>query len=130
MFIGDIVGSPGRKAVRQYIGELRGKYRFDYCIANAENAAGGSGITYVIAQELYNYGIHAITMGNHTWSRKEINSFIEGDARIARPANYPAELPGKGSVIVDGRLGVINLLEGYTWNLPTVRSERSTGNLK
>lgn len=110
LFIGDIVGSPGRKAVRQYISELRGKYRFDYCVANAENAAGGSGITYVIAQELYNYGIHAITMGNHTWSRKEINSFIEGDARIARPANYPPELPGNGSVIVDGRLGVINLL--------------------
>lgn len=110
LFIGDIVGSPGRKAVKKYIGELRSKYRFDYCVANGENAAGGSGITYIIAQELYGYGIHCITMGNHTWSRKEISTFIEGDTRMVRPANYSPELPGNGSVIIDGRLGVINLL--------------------
>jgi len=110
LFIGDIVGGPGRKAVKQYIGELRSQYRFDYCVANAENAAGGSGITYVTAQELYSCGIHAVTMGNHTWSKKEITTFIDSDTRIARPANYPAELPGKGTVIIDGRLGVISLL--------------------
>ncbi|NLH97438.1 MAG: TIGR00282 family metallophosphoesterase [Clostridiaceae bacterium] len=110
LFIGDIVGGPGRKAVRQYIGELRSQYRFDCCIANAENAAGGSGITYATAQELYGYGIDAVTMGNHTWSKKEINTFIDADPRIARPANYPAELPGKGTVVIDGKLGVISLL--------------------
>jgi len=110
LFIGDIVGGPGRKAVKQYIGELRGQFRFDYCIANAENAAGGSGITYATAQELYGYGIDAVTMGNHTWSKKEIGTFIDSDTKIARPANYPPELPGKGSVIIDGRLGIINLL--------------------
>ena len=116
LFIGDIVGSPGRKAVKKYIGELRSKYRFDYCVANGENAAGGSGITYIIAQELYGYGIHCINMGNHTWSRKEISTFIEGDTRMVRPANYSPELPGNGSVIIDGRLGVINLLGGSIWN--------------
>lgn len=110
LFIGDIVGSPGRKAVKQYIGEVRKEYGFDYCIANGENAAGGSGITCVIAKELYGYGIDCLTMGNHTWSKREITNFIDGDEKIVRPANYPAELPGKGSVIVDGRLGVINLL--------------------
>jgi metallophosphoesterase (TIGR00282 family) len=110
LFIGDIVGSPGRKAVKKYIGELRSKYRFDYCVANGENAAGGSGITYVVAQELYNCGIHAVTMGNHTWSKREITNFIEGDTRLARPANYPPGLPGQGTVIIDGRLGVISLL--------------------
>ncbi|HAV21330.1 MAG TPA: TIGR00282 family metallophosphoesterase [Firmicutes bacterium] len=110
LFIGDIVGSPGRKAVKKYIGELRSKYRFDYCVANGENAAGGSGITYVVAQELYNCGIHAVTMGNHTWSKREITNLIEGDTRLARPANYPPGLPGQGTVIIDGRLGVISLL--------------------
>ncbi len=110
LFIGDIVGSPGRKAVKQYITEVKKDYGFDYCVANAENAAGGSGITYVVAQELYKCGIDSITMGNHTWSKREITNFIDGDTRLARPANYPECIPGKGSVIIDGRLGVINLL--------------------
>ena len=110
LFIGDIVGSPGRKAVKQYIGEVQREYGFEYCIANGENAAGGSGITCVIAKELYSCGIHCITMGNHTWSKREITNFIDDDPRIIRPANYPSELPGKGSVIINGRLGVINLL--------------------
>lgn len=110
LFIGDIVGSPGRKAAKQYISELMKEYRFDYCIANGENAAGGSGITCVLAKELYACGIHCITMGNHTWSKREITNFIDDDPKIVRPANYPPELPGKGSVIIDGRLGVINLL--------------------
>ncbi len=110
LFIGDIVGSPGRKAIKQYIGDVHKEYGFDYCIANGENTAGGSGITCVIAKELYSYGIHCITMGNHTWSKREITNFIDSDEKIIRPANYPSELPGKGSVIIDGRLAVINLL--------------------
>lgn len=110
LFIGDIVGSPGRKAVKQCLGEVKKEYGFDYCIANGENAAGGSGITYTTAQELYKCGIDCISMGNHTWSKKEITNFIESDDRLVRPANYPSSLPGKGSAIIDGRLGVINLL--------------------
>lgn len=110
LFIGDIVGGPGRKAVKKYICEVKKEHQFDYCIANGENAAGGSGITCVIAKELYSLGIHCITMGNHTWSKKEITNFIDDDPRLVRPANYPPEIPGKGSAIIDGRLGVINLL--------------------
>lgn len=110
LFIGDIVGNPGRKAVREIIASVRKEWPFEYCVANGENSAGGSGITYVVAQELYKIGVNAITMGNHTWSKKEVANFIDTDNRIVRPANYPSELPGKGSTIIDGRLGIINLL--------------------
>lgn len=110
LFIGDIVGSPGRKAVKEYITELRRELSFDYCVANAENAAGGSGITYVVAQELYKMGIDALTMGNHTWSKREISSFIDSDPKLVRPANYPSEVPGHGSAIINGKLGIVNLI--------------------
>lgn len=113
LFIGDIVGNPGRKAVKELLGKLKKEYAIDFCIANGENAAGGSGITYVVAQELYGMGIDAITMGNHTWSKSEILNFIESDSRIVRPANYPSELPGKGSAVIStksGKIGVVNLL--------------------
>lgn len=110
LFIGDIVGSPGRKVVKEYIAELRRELNFDFCIANAENAAGGSGITYVVAQELYKMGIDALTMGNHTWSKREINSFIDSDPKLIRPANYPPEVPGQGSAIINGKLGIVNLI--------------------
>jgi len=110
LFIGDIVGNPGRRAAKEMISELRKEMPFDYCIANGENAAAGTGITYVVAQELYKSGIDAITLGNHTWSKKEVLNFIDTDKRIVRPANYPPELPGKGSMVIDGKLGIINLL--------------------
>lgn len=110
LFVGDIVGNPGRKAVREMLPALRAELRFDYCITNGENAAGGIGITYVAAQELYKAGADAITMGNHTWSKKEIVNFIDSDPKIVRPANYPSGLPGKGSTVIDGKVGVINLL--------------------
>ncbi|MEN6315309.1 MAG: TIGR00282 family metallophosphoesterase [Clostridiaceae bacterium] len=110
LFIGDIVGGPGRKAAREMISVIRKEMPFDYCIANGENAAGGTGITGAVAQELYKDGIDALTMGNHTWSKREITNFIDSDPKIVRPANYPKELPGKGSIIVDGKLGIVNLL--------------------
>lgn len=113
LFIGDIVGNPGRKASRQLIPSIVKEKEIDFCIANGENSAGGSGITYVIAKELYDMGIHAITMGNHTWSKKEILSFIDSDNKIARPCNYPSGLPGKGSVVISGqkeKIGVVNVL--------------------
>ncbi len=110
LFIGDIVGSPGRKAAKQCILDLKKELSFDYCIANGENAAGGKGISYVVANELYNMGIDAITMGNHTWSKKEIISFIDSDPNIVRPANYPINVPGRGSTIIDGKLGIISLI--------------------
>lgn len=110
LFIGDIVGSSGRKAAKSCISDLRKEMPFDYCIANGENAAGGSGITYVVAQELYKCGIDALTLGNHTWSKKEVTNFIDSDPKLVRPANYPQELPGRGSAVIDGKLGIINLL--------------------
>ncbi|KNY25101.1 TIGR00282 family metallophosphoesterase [Pseudobacteroides cellulosolvens] len=113
LFIGDIVGSPGRKAAKEMISKLKKEEEIDFCIANGENAAGGSGITYVIAQELYNSGVDGITMGNHTWSKNEILNFIESDNRLARPANYPQDLPGKGYAILNGKngkLAIMNLL--------------------
>lgn len=113
LFIGDIVGNPGRKAVKDQLPALKKKLDIDFCIANGENAAGGSGITYVVAQELYKAGIDAITLGNHTWSKKEILNFIESDSKIVRPANYPPELPGNGATILSGpkgKIGVLNLM--------------------
>jgi metallophosphoesterase (TIGR00282 family) len=113
LFIGDIVGNPGRKASKCLIKTIRKEMSIDFCIANCENAAGGSGITYVVAQELYKYGIDAITMGNHTWSKNEIINFIDSDPNIIRPANYPEGLPGKGSTIIKGEntdIGILNLM--------------------
>lgn len=110
LFIGDIVGNPGRKAVREMLESIRREMPYDFCIANGENAAGGNGITCVVAQELYKCGIDAITMGNHTWAKKEITNFIDSDPKIVRPANYPPGLPGKGSAIIGGKLGIVNLL--------------------
>lgn len=92
---------------------LRRNLSIDFCVANCENAAGGSGITYIVAQELYKCGIDAITMGNHTWSKREITNFIDSDMRITRPANYPSGLPGKGSAIINGssgKIGVVNIM--------------------
>lgn len=113
LFIGDIVGNPGRKAVKEMIHRIKRERQIDFCIANGENAAGGSGITYVVAQELYKCGVHGITLGNHTWSKKEITNFIDSDKNIVRPANYPTELPGKGSAVIStekGKIGILNLM--------------------
>ncbi|MDP4180271.1 MAG: TIGR00282 family metallophosphoesterase [Bacillota bacterium] len=113
LFIGDVVGNPGRKVAKEMINKIKKEEAIDFCIVNGENAAGGSGITYVIAQELYKSGVDGITLGNHTWSKNEILNFIESDNKIVRPANYPQELPGQGSVILNGKngkIGILNLL--------------------
>ncbi len=113
LFIGDVYGNPGRKAAREMIRRIKKEEAIDFCVANCENAAGGSGITYVVAQELYAAGVDAITMGNHTWSKSEVLNFIDSDSKIVRPANYPQELPGKSSAVIsskNGRIGIINLL--------------------
>jgi 2',3'-cyclic-nucleotide 2'-phosphodiesterase len=113
LFIGDIVGKPGRQAAKQLIALIKREKEIDFCIVNGENAAGGHGITYVIANELYSYGVDGITMGNHTWSKREIMNFIDSDNRIIRPCNFSDGLPGKGSTILcneRGELGLINLI--------------------
>jgi 2',3'-cyclic-nucleotide 2'-phosphodiesterase len=113
LFIGDIVGSPGRKVIKENLLKLKRERNIDYCIANGENAAAGSGITYVIAQELYKAGVDFITMGNHTWSKKEIFNFIDSEDKIIRPANFAPGLPGKGFSIQNtsfGKIGIVNLM--------------------
>ncbi|PYG89905.1 hypothetical protein LY28_00504 [Ruminiclostridium sufflavum DSM 19573] len=113
LFIGDIYGNPGRKAVKECVPQLRKELEIDFCIANGENSAAGSGITYIIAQELYKSGVDCITMGNHTWSKKEILNFIDSDDKIVRPANYPANVPGRGHTVLKSKgmeLAVLNLM--------------------
>lgn len=120
LFIGDIVGNVGRKAVKQYMPLLKQKYAPDIVIANGENAAGGRGLTQSVAQELFELGIHGLTLGNHAWDQREIFDFIDQEARIVRPANYPKDTPGRGySVIRNGNkeLVIVNI-QGRTFLPP------------
>ncbi|MCX7774289.1 MAG: TIGR00282 family metallophosphoesterase [Clostridia bacterium] len=113
LFIGDIVGEAGRNALRAKISELKAQHKPDFCIANGENAAGGKGISYNTAQDIFECGIDIITMGNHTWARKEILNIIDSGIKIIRPANYPKGVPGKGRLVLEKngiRLAVVNLL--------------------
>jgi metallophosphoesterase (TIGR00282 family) len=112
LMIGDIVGRPGRKAVRESMTTIKNELKIDFVIANGENAAGGNGITRNIANELFGYGIDVLTTGNHVWDKKEIISYIDKEPRLLRPANYPVGTPGTGVGIfmVNGiSVGVLNL---------------------
>jgi len=96
LFIGDIVGNPGRQAVRGLLPGLKKEFELRFVIANAENAAGGSGITPRVAAELFDSGIDVLTSGDHIWKKREIFELIEQDGRILRPVNFPQGVPGKG----------------------------------
>ncbi|TLS37620.1 TIGR00282 family metallophosphoesterase [Pseudalkalibacillus caeni] len=112
MFIGDVVGSPGRNMIKEYMPKLRRKYNPHITVINGENAAGGRGITEKIYREFLERGAHAITMGNHTWDNKEIFEFIDDAPKLVRPANFPKGTPGQGSTIINvngTKVGVINL---------------------
>ena len=106
LFIGDIVGSPGREAVNKLLPGLKKELSLDFVIANAENATGGSGIVPKVAEELFSSGIDVLTSGDHIWKKKEIFELINKEERILRPINYPAGLPGKGSNIFKTKNGV------------------------
>ncbi|HVY70745.1 MAG TPA: TIGR00282 family metallophosphoesterase [Verrucomicrobiae bacterium] len=99
LFIGDIVGEPGRRAVKQLLPKLRKQHNVDVVIANGENSAGGSGITPDTAAEIFGAGVDVITCGDHLWDQKEVTQLMEKEPRFARPLNYPAGTPGQGSVI-------------------------------
>jgi len=101
LFLGDIVGKPGREAVRQLVGQLKTRYSAHYCVANGENAAHGTGLTKEVADELLNIGVDVITGGNHTWDKKDILQFIDHYPRILRPANYPTGAPGNGVFLTE-----------------------------
>jgi len=112
LFIGDIVGRPGREAVSLIVPDLVKKESIDFVVANAENVAGGSGITPETADFLLEHGIDVITSGDHIWNRSQIYERIEEDNRILRPANCSSGVPGVGSAVYktkEGPVGVINL---------------------
>ncbi|MCJ7744468.1 MAG: TIGR00282 family metallophosphoesterase [Dehalococcoidales bacterium] len=107
--IGDIIGKPGRWAVRELLPRLRQEYGVDMVIANGENAAGGIGLTPDTAQELLAAGVDVLTSGNHIWAQKEIIPYLDGEMPILRPLNYPPGVPGRGYIVRNGAL-VVNLI--------------------
>ena len=112
LFIGDIMGKPGREAIKRFLKPLQVEYNIDVTIANAENAAAGKGLTKDIAEELYSNGVQFLTMGNHVWDQREIMNFIDHEPRLVRPANYPVGAPGQGYGFIrtmGKKIGVLNL---------------------
>jgi metallophosphoesterase (TIGR00282 family) len=113
LFIGDIVGKPGRQALSRELDRLVDRHSVDLVIANGENAAGGFGLTTDIARELFDLGVHCLTSGNHIWDKKEQVPLVLADRRILRPANYPEGVPGVGSAVFTTpggvKVGVLNL---------------------
>src|SRR5689334_17488122 len=112
LFVGDVVGGLGRRTLLRLLPALRERYDPTFVVVNAENAAGGLGVTPRIADELLAAGVDAITLGNHAYRRREIYPYLDREPRILRPANYLRSQPGRGVTVVerDGvRLGVVNL---------------------
>jgi len=105
LFIGDIVGQPGRNAVKTLLPKLREQHALDFVIANGENSAGGSGITPRTADEIFSAGVDAITSGDHLWDQKEVMELLQNEKRFLRPLNYPPGTPGQGSAIFQIRQG-------------------------
>jgi metallophosphoesterase (TIGR00282 family) len=122
LFIADVVGRPGRRAVEERLPSLREELEVDVCVANAENVADGVGITPKLADRLLESGVDAITLGNHVWRRIEIAPYLTGSNRVARPANLASTAPGKGLAIVNGRNGtpvaVINVMGSLFMDVP------------
>ncbi len=118
LFIGDIVGEPGRRAVRELVPRLRDRYGISVVIANGENSAGGSGITPDTAADIFGAGVDVITTGDHLWDQKEVTQLLHEETRIVRPANYPRGTPGQGSMLLQktgcATVGVINV-QGRTF---------------
>ena len=114
LFIGDIVGRPGRELVRRGLRAIVAEHAIDCVIANAENSAAGFGITREIGEQLLDYGIDVMTSGNHIWDKKEAIDYIGIEPRLLRPINYPAGVPGNGSYVTragnDVSVGVINAM--------------------
>src|SRR5438477_10691068 len=112
LFLGDVVGEPGRKAVIARLPQLKEQHGIDFTIVNGENAAGGRGITGKITIDLLRAGVSVITTGDHAWDQKEILAFIDTEPRLLRPVNYPDGAPGSGSIVLEttkGKIGVINV---------------------
>src|SRR3954466_9251433 len=112
LFLGDVVGEPGRSAVIAKLPELRERFALDFIVVNGENAAGGRGITGKITIDLLRAGASVITTGDHVWDQKDIFSFLDLEPRLLRPINYPPGAPGNGSIVLEtpkGNVGVISV---------------------
>ncbi len=122
LFVGDVVGRPGRRALARWLPELRAELTVDLVVANGENAAGGVGATPDTLRELKQAGVQAITLGNHTWRKRELVAAIDDFDDVARPANYARGVPGTGAILValdDGRqVGIVNV-QGRVFMAPT-----------
>ncbi|MBF0465066.1 MAG: TIGR00282 family metallophosphoesterase [Nitrospirae bacterium] len=114
LFIGDVIGRPGRLLLKSILPGMVDSLRIDFVIANGENAAGGFGITEKTANELFSMGVQVITTGNHVWDKKETVPYLANEDRILRPLNFPPGVPGFGSIVYDLKnglkAGVINLV--------------------
>jgi hypothetical protein len=137
LFIGDIVGRPGRDLVKTGVPALVGRHDVDFVIANGENAAAGFGITRDLGEQLFAMGIDVLTSGNHIWDKKEVLDYIPLEPRLLRPANYPAGTPGHGAVLVTAgngvRVGVVNVMgRVYLANIddPFTTAAREVARLK
>jgi len=123
LFIGDIVGRSARACIKDYL--LTKRTEYDFILANAENAVSGAGITYPVLKELYSYGVNAVSMGNHTFAKKEILNFIESEKNLIRPANYPKGVPGFGYTLLEKdtkKLLFISLMGRVYMNMLTLDS--------
>ncbi len=113
LFIGDVVGRPGRHALQSRLGRLVDAGHIDLVVVNCENAAAGFGLTLDVARELYDLGADVLTSGNHIWDKKEIYDYLDEQPRLLRPANYPPGLPGRGQGVFTTsagvKVGVLNL---------------------
>jgi len=118
LFIGDVVGAPGRKALKMLLPGLREQHKVDVVVANGENAAAGSGITPEKAAEIFSAGVDVITSGDHLWDQKEVAELLNSEGRFVRPLNYPPGTPGQGSMVLEREglpaMAVINL-QGRTF---------------
>ena len=124
LFLGDIVGEPGRRAVIEMLPRLREREAIDFVIVNGENSANGRGITPRISIELLRAGAAVITTGDHVWDQKEVIPYIDTEPRLLRPLNYPDGAPGQGSVVLEtakGKVGVINV-QGRTFTQPILEN--------
>jgi hypothetical protein len=120
LFLGDVVGEPGRRAVIEMVPLLKKERGIDFVVVNGENSAAGRGITPKISIDLLRAGVAVITTGDHIWDQKEIIPYIDTEPRLLRPVNYPDKTPGQGSIILEtpkGKVGVINV-QGRTFMLP------------
>ena len=124
LFLGDIVGEPGRRAVIELLPRIREREAIDFVIVNGENSANGRGITPKISIDLLRAGAAVITTGDHVWDQKEIIGYIPTEPRLLRPLNYPPDTPGQGSVVLDtakGKVAVVNV-QGRTFTSPTLEN--------